>query len=514
MRYYIPTTILNLGNILSSDSISPESFYEKRGYGNPHWYNVDENSIQNVLLLYKHPFCFFRPQSELEDRPLLISIDSSEDFIVVNDDIVACDHTIFFDWNTEFIFFSQADKISALSLLSIGITTKMTMLYKEKRMKVEETFPVKRYHCDLDKYDLNIKALSSDYRLNKLKGLLYGYYIGAFLTTTPQNVGSFSTLKNAYDTLVSEMSPFLGKSQKKDVLEIVKIAKECIIHEIGKIEKVIDNSHRTLSINSKELIIEKAQVIQISNGIINQEREKTLFLNWINNILTRNNWGNHVNSIKSLLADDLTDEAIKVWGDDWNTSQTRAFLNDLRHHLSGESFHHGWNNGLLSSLAAFLINGDNWEDMLLFMQKKGIYDYRLAFALWGTFVGFADMPRTFTDHIFNQTKQYIKEFYDEVYFQIHGNRIEIKQVQSQKQHKSLSIIVYQLWEVMPSKLKKPQVKEKLKKGLDISLNKSENNSKLFLWLLKEQKGWSKVTGVELDRWNYFQSQLNSMFLNE
>ena len=214
------------------------------------------------------------------------------------------------------------------------------------------------------------------------------------------------------------------------------------------------------------------------------------------------------------MADELTDEAIKVWGNAWKASETRAFLNDLRHHLAGEAFHHEWNNGLLSSLAAFLTNGDNWEDMLLFMQKKGMYDYRLAFSLWGTFIGFADMPRTFTDCIFNQVKRYVKEFYDEVYFQIHGTRIEIKQVQSDKQHKSLSIIVNQLWEVMPSELKKPRVKQKLKNGLDISLNKSADNSELFLSLLKEQYGWSKTSGTEFKRWMYIQSQLNSLFLNE
>ncbi len=116
MRYYIPTTILNIGNILSSDSISPESFYYRRGFGNPHWYIVEENCIPNVLLLYKYPFKFIRPDSELEDRPVLIAIDSSEEFVSVSDEVVACDHTIYFDWNTEFIFFCQEDKISALSL--------------------------------------------------------------------------------------------------------------------------------------------------------------------------------------------------------------------------------------------------------------------------------------------------------------------------------------------------------------------------------------------------------------
>lgn len=515
MRYYIPTTILNIGNLLSSDSISPESFYKNRGFGNPHWYDVEENNMPNVILLYKHPFRFCRPQSELEDRPVLITIESSEEFIFVNDEVVACDHTIYFDWNTEFIFFCQADKISALSLMSIGITTKMTMLYKEKRMKVEEQLPVKRYQWDLFNHDLNREALSSEYILNKLQGLIYGYYIGALLTTTPQNVGGFSSLKSTYDALVSELSTFLGKSQKKDVLEIVKITKECILNEIDKVKNAIDSSHRPLPISSNEISIEKGKVAKISNKIINQERKQKLFLDWINNILIKNNWGNHVNSIKSSLADELTDEAIKVWGDAWTTSETRAFLNDLRHHLAGEAFHHEWNNGLLSSLAAFLINGDDWENMLLFMQKKGIYDYRLAFALWGTFVGFADMPRTFTDLLFNQEKLYIKEFYDEVYFQIHGTRIEInQQIQSDKHYNSLSINVYRLWEIMPAELKKNGVKDKLKKGIDISINRCESNLTKFLSVLKEQKGFLKDSGVELERWKYFESHLNSMFLNE
>jgi hypothetical protein len=270
-----------------------------------------------------------------------------------------------------------------------------------------------------------------------------------------------------------------------------------------------------LPISSNEISIEKGKVAKISNKIINQERKQKLFLDWINNILTKNNWGNHVNSIKSSLADELTDEAIKVWGDAWTTSETRAFLNDLRHHLAGEAFHHEWNNDLLSSLAAFLINGNDWEDMLLFMQKKGIYDYRLAFALWGTFVGFADMPRTFTDLLFNQEKRYIKEFYDEVYFQIHGTRIEInQQIQSDNQYNTLSINVYRLWEIMPAELKKNGVKDKLKKGIDISINRCESNLTKFLSVLKEQKGFLKDSGVELERWKYFESQLNSMFLNE
>ncbi len=517
MRYYIPTTILNLGNILSSDSISPESFYKHRGFGNSYWYSVEENNIPNVVLLYKQPFRFSRPKSEIEDCPVLISIESSEEFTLVSEDVVACDHTIYFDWNTEFIFFSPEDKLSALSLLNIGISTKMTFLYKEKRMRVEENLPFKNYchNVDLTGFDLNRYALSSEYITNKLRGLLYGYYIGALLTTTQANVVRLSTLKDVYDSLTSELSSYVGRLQNEEVLEVTRIVKQWIVNEIGNTEKTINDTHHALPVNSNEIVIENGKAIQISNRIINQERENKLFLNWINNIIIKDKWGSHINSIKSALADELTDEAIKVYGTDkWRTSRTRAFLNDLRHHLAGETFHQEWNNSLLSSLAAFLINGDDWEKMLLFMQKKGMYDYRIVFAIWGTFIGFADMPRTFTDIIFSQPKPYVKDFYDEVFRQIHGVTIEIKQTESDRRQKSLESIVRQIWELMPLDLKKKKVERVLLNGINVSLKGANYDSKSFLFSLKKQDKWSKDSGIENQRWSYFQEQLNSMFLDE
>ena len=508
MRYYIPTTILNIGNILSSDSISPESFYYRRGFGNPHWYNVEENCIPNVLLLYKYPFKFIRPDSELEDRPVLIAIDSSEEFVSVSDEVVACDHTIYFDWNTEFIFFCQEDKISALSLSNIGITTKMTILYKEKRMKVEDSLPMKKFHWDICQIEfaINEKALSIEYKKNKLQGLLYGYYVGAFLTTTPYNVGCLCSLKNAYDALISDLSSFLGKTQKKEALECVKIAKECLANEIGKVESIITNSHHALSITSNEIEIEKERAARISNKYVNQVREQKLLLDWINTVLLKDNWGKHINSIKSTLADELTDEAIKVWEDDWETSEIRAFLNDLRHHLAGEAFHQEWDNGLLSSLAAFLVNGDDWEEMLLFMQKKGIYDYRLAFALWGTFVGFADMPRTFTDYLFDQERKYIGDYYDFIYKQIHGRHIQRIITEQPKPKKSMQETIWEIWNNMPPKFKK---EKNLEEGLTKSLPAIDLNS--FLNKLSKQTNWGKRT----NRWKFFNEKLKQpdMFSN-
>lgn len=54
-KYYIPTTTLNLNNILSSESISPKAFYAARGFGYSSWESIPENDVDNAIILYGQP---------------------------------------------------------------------------------------------------------------------------------------------------------------------------------------------------------------------------------------------------------------------------------------------------------------------------------------------------------------------------------------------------------------------------------------------------------------------------
>ena len=64
-KLYIPTSTLNFNNIISSESISPYSFYNLRGYGFKHFIKVNFNSLDNVILLYEN-----FPIFEIEDEEL------------------------------------------------------------------------------------------------------------------------------------------------------------------------------------------------------------------------------------------------------------------------------------------------------------------------------------------------------------------------------------------------------------------------------------------------------------
>ena len=71
-KLYIPTSSLNFNNIMSSESISPQSFYEMRGYGYKHFERVELNSLDNTILLYEEFPDFSIDDSELENFAILI----------------------------------------------------------------------------------------------------------------------------------------------------------------------------------------------------------------------------------------------------------------------------------------------------------------------------------------------------------------------------------------------------------------------------------------------------------
>ena len=93
--------------------------------------------------------------------------------------------------------------------------------------------------------------------------------------------------------------------------------------------------------------------------------------------------------------------------------------------MSGEEFTQPWTNSVLSSIAAVITKGDDWESLLYFMQQKGMTDYRLAFSFYGILNGFANLTRDFTDELFSQDRKYIANVYREFYGQLHGVSINI-----------------------------------------------------------------------------------------
>ena len=481
-RYYIPTSTLNFNNILSTESISPYMFYLKRGYGYSRWQKINENALDNSIVLYEEPFSFTRNNDEVEDHPLLVEIFSDENFQKVEKGVYISKNTIYLTpENTKFIFFSEKYKRTTLSLSDFSLETKMLRLYQEKlSVETYKESPYKPLKKDPNK-NLSEEDISKDCQINKIKGMLYGYYIGAVLSTSFENVHKKTLLENIYnifssiastpdrkitETQLSALktsfvsllrtepwySELLSEFNDDQIEKVIKglrkhnkiknivllddvlsdihagASYDCsalrwVQNEIKTVNDKISSERKLLSTRESEIVFIDNKLEKTEGKLFESEKEKQLYKSIYQLILNKSESFFKINENKTELADDITKEAKQVYNEEWEDSHTRAFLNMLRRHLRGEEFSQKWNNGLLSSIAAVLIKGDDWEKLLHFMQSQKMSDYRIAFSLFGLLTGFANLTRDFTDILLNERIGYVKDVYAEFHGQLFGKNI-------------------------------------------------------------------------------------------
>lgn len=488
-KFYIPTSSLNFNNILSTESVSPKAFYECRKFGYGRWTSIPENSCDFVVTLYDHPAMFARTQSDLEDHPLLIEYSTDEEFKRVGDGIYVSDHTLYFNPAiTRFIFFTEQDKKVALSLTESSLETKFVSVYG-RRISVD-TFEERYAPIGIHGPDkVNEAEVEKDRLINRMKGLLYGYYVGASVAATPEQVRELSAylrIQNIFAAIVSSANHMPTDAQReqlklafaelnrfdplynallefeRDTLRVDQLF--AILREFGKdistvdvealvgslksdgvgdcygvrwvkdkVQRVQNEMNRNriyLSPEKAEILVIDGKLDKISNECLPDKLMQKLFLAWANEVLVRPEFNGKVSSCKEGLADALTFKAKEVLGSEWvDGNFVRRYLNAMRKHIIGKNeFTEEWRNGLLSSMTAVLSKGDDWEGLLSFMQGKGLTDYRLAFAIYGELNGFANLTRDFTDIVLCGRNKHLRAMYQEFFGQLHGRQIDWSQL--------------------------------------------------------------------------------------
>ncbi len=487
-RFYIPTSSLNFNNILSTETISPKDFYQERDFGYSRWISIKENDIPSVILLYETPYIFERPQSDSEDHPLLIEYASEKEYPVATNGVYYTDKTIYLDpGHTRFIFFTQHDKDVALSLSDSSLETKMLRLY-QRQIVVDTSTILKGTYPIVDEskinVSINIEQIEYDRKVNKMKGLLYGYYIGAYLSMNDEqllnNTNTLREISNIFSSVISSLDKtpsitqeerlaalfaslhkrdpiykglinIIGDEGKTDEIIMFLEERHCRIFpiswrdfvyeiknskgdncsaimwvesELNKQNKISEDKRTPLSVDEEEIITIDLQLTSIKKNVIENETLMAIYKAWVNDILSTNEYNGRISSQRAQLSDTLTVKARDILSDKWEDSQIRTFMNQLRQHIRGGEFTQLWDNNVLSSIASCLIKGDDWEPLLLFMQSKGMTDYRLAFSFYGVLNGFANLTRDFTDLLLNLDKKYVWEVYREFAGQLLG--LEIK----------------------------------------------------------------------------------------
>lgn len=583
MKYYIPTSSLNFNNILSTESLSPKAFYDKRGFGYSRWFTVEENNTEHITLLYGTPHMFERPMSDIEDHPMLLEIDTDETFPQLAEDIFYTDRTIYLNpWQTKFIFFNEKDRMTAMSLSDSSLETKLVRLYQRKIYvhQFEGTYPIVQVPSSLSVGDMN-KYVEDDYIINKMKGLLYGYYIGANFSSTKEHVQKLDTLRevqNIFSSVLSSYDRVPSNVQRNrlnqlfdylDSLQPIYIDLEKEIGNKQLVDKIFsifrqhgyiftsfdrskliyglqsdgENNQSLAWVNREisyaktlmesyvvnldpdkgEIIISSKDKV-IAQKAITDNLLSNLFITWTNDVLCSKSFNGKINSIKEGLSDEITKSAKNVIGVEWDNSPIRTYLNQLRRHVRGEEFNQIWDNGLLSSISAVLIKGDEWEQLLKFMQSKGMHDYRIAFAFYGVLHGFANLTRDFTDLLLNKESNYVSKVYREMYGQLleksipvtHNISSAIEQKNNPVEENGRNIVLqntvkkaHEDWQdsirdYAASVIKKD--KQKLLSSLEEALAQNGDNQDYytFITILKRFDGWKPTKSGPCKAWKRMQ----------
>lgn len=476
--YYIPTSSLNFNNIVASESISPANLYSKRAMGMKSFIDIFDGQMLNMTLLADHPACFCRPLSDLEDHPMLIKVILDEENVTtIGHGFYSTNRTIYITpYNTKFIFFNEQDRLITESLSDHSLEVKLSQLYIPQM--IVQLFP-NEYNFSEIVYPNNVTNTippTNDDRINRLKGMLYGYYIGGWMSSHKTDVEQLCILLDVQNVFSASISS--GKNKEKELRELSKRWEQLnpLYIELQSVTSNVENVIAVLKKHGVRLPIENLG-LSLYTGYLSEptkEGETNPAMQWIGEIInghlekmarTRKtasidadgiltngstlmsitateaqdvvkHWFNNVLLIEGTpsiaswnrmdLADRITDATSSLLGNEWQNSPQRTFLNNLRHHIgNGEALNVEWNNEALCSIAAVILHGEEWDKMLRFMQKKGMFDYRLAFAMYGALTGYANMTRDLVDTICDETPNgYFEQLYKEIYGQLLGKDLK------------------------------------------------------------------------------------------
>lgn len=135
----------------------------------------------------------------------------------------------------------------AYSLSDSSLETKMLRLYNNKVL----VFPVQGPFPTLEGVSIDSamedSCIEQDRQINKIKGLLYGYYIGAYLSSSKDDIDQLNILKeiqNIFAAVVSsvEKIPSNIQMERLEHLFTYYVKKEPLYQEllieIGSVEKI------------------------------------------------------------------------------------------------------------------------------------------------------------------------------------------------------------------------------------------------------------------------------------
>ncbi len=208
MKYYIPTSSLNLDNILQAECISPLPFYSQRKTGYKSIELIEEVKQYPHIILFDYPVLFSIQDSGRYNYPLLIEIEDDPQFqnmsLVEKEGVYLCGHTIYLTpQNCALYFFSE----NAYNLTIVNAKSNKSIKYYEQYRIYSSASLLKLK--DLKKpHTIDVAGIcdSNETTVDKQKGLLYSLLLGQSMSITPPLSRQLMLSQKIYNVLTSIVS--------------------------------------------------------------------------------------------------------------------------------------------------------------------------------------------------------------------------------------------------------------------------------------------------------------------
>ncbi len=208
MKFYIPTSNLNLDNILQSECILPFSHYSHRCSGYKTFEQIDELRSFDAIVLFKYPVQFQINDTGRYNFPLLIELEDdiqTSDFVdkEIQNGVCLCNHRLnLTPLNCRIYFFTEnAYKLTLINTQS----SKAIKYFKEyniypnvSMLKLVNMPQLKEMYYDISKFEDNI--------IDKQKGLLYAFLLGNKMSVNRDLARQLRITQELYNILTNLIS--------------------------------------------------------------------------------------------------------------------------------------------------------------------------------------------------------------------------------------------------------------------------------------------------------------------
>ena len=392
MKYYIPTSTLNISNILSSGSISPYSYYGIRKFGIKTFEPIKEceKFKDQIILFRKYPL--FSISSDKESYPVCVEIEISDNMVVQSNipDIFYTNKTIYISpTNVYFVFNSEDYLKKSLFWIEISDEAKFFDQYKDKFVlsdDKQDTFELTNNTLN----DLIIeqttdidKEIFKDWKIDKIRGALCGMFIGTngFEGVDKTGIGNRRII---IKELISQLL-YIFDGHNKLLNQTLQL-QQSALNEFVKKEKNINQLCSVQRDGRLHILFNEDNKIRIE-----------FYNEFINRILAYS---------ETLTQQKVSQEGGKLlstlYGNRWKGSSDYNYLIQLYNNVTRyDNFDLNSNESIiLRSFSAFVQRGlGEWDKLRDYLneRKEFLPDRSFVYGLYGALNGFSTLSKTLTD---------------------------------------------------------------------------------------------------------------------